>query len=60
MLVHKLEGAFAKRGAFLSVPVLFRCENTAFGAETWQDWEEHPVVALHPNHEFLAIDALLA
>jgi hypothetical protein len=60
MLVHKLEGAFAKRGTFLTSPVLFRCENTSFGAEQWQDWQEHPVVALHPNHEFLAIEALLA
>lgn len=58
MLVHRLDLAFQKSGAFLKNPVEFHCDDTAFGKKEWEN-NGVPAAALKPNAEYQAMDKLL-
>lgn len=56
MLVHKLDAALEKPGAFFRVPVEFQCDDTAFARQPASD----EIASLKPNAEFQAIDRVIA
>lgn len=58
MLVHRLDLAFSKQGAYLKNPIEFHCGDTAFGKKEW-DNSGTPAVALRPNAEYETMDKAL-
>lgn len=59
MLMHQLDLAFEKSGAYLRAPVEFQCDDTAFGKKEWEN-SGVAVVALKPNAEEESIERALA
>lgn len=58
MLVHQMEAALQKTGAYLRGPTEFRCEDTAIGKKA-DSLDGSLIVQLRPNAEFAAIDTAL-
>ena len=58
MLVHQMDAALQKTGAFLRSPTEFRCEDTAMGKKA-NSLDGTLIVQLRPNAEFAAIDLAL-
>lgn len=58
MLVHRLDQALARPGAYFKNPIEFSCEDTVFSRPKNADSEA--AVALQPNGEFQAIDKAVA